>query len=115
MPLDFYFFKFTQPLTVSSLQLKEKGGKPNRKPCPFPYGLRDPYGNLKSENSQDYAQQPQQKYTFMDSASGNYLVHGSIYTGTTVLGTEGQLALIRTYRVEMRKYKQLSKELEKRD
>jgi hypothetical protein len=29
LPWDFYFFKLTQPLTVS---VKEKGGKPNRKP-----------------------------------------------------------------------------------
>jgi hypothetical protein len=31
------------------------------------------YGNLKSENSQDYAQKPQQKYTFMNSASVNII------------------------------------------
>jgi hypothetical protein len=35
--------------------VKEKGGKPDRKPYPLPYGLRNPYRNLKSENSQDYA------------------------------------------------------------
>jgi hypothetical protein len=40
LPCDFYFFKLTQPLTVSN-------------------GLRNPYRNLKSENSQDYAQKPQ--------------------------------------------------------
>jgi hypothetical protein len=45
-----------QPLTVS---LKEKGGKLERKPYPPPYGLRNPYRNLKSENSQDYVQKPQ--------------------------------------------------------
>ncbi len=45
---DLYFFKLTQPLTVS---VKEKGGKPDRKPCPLPYGLGNPYRNLKSENS----------------------------------------------------------------
>ncbi len=28
------------------------------------------YGNLKSENSQDYAQKPQQNFMFMNSASG---------------------------------------------
>jgi hypothetical protein len=28
------------------------------------------YGNLKSEDSQDYAQKPQQNCTFMNSASG---------------------------------------------
>jgi hypothetical protein len=38
-----------QPLTVS---VKEKGGKPDRKPYPYPlpYDLRNPYRNLKSEN-----------------------------------------------------------------
>jgi hypothetical protein len=28
------------------------------KPYPLPYGLRIPYKNLKSKNSQDYAQKP---------------------------------------------------------
>ncbi len=50
--------------------MKEKGGKPDLKPYPFPDGLRNPYRNLKSENSQDYAQKPQQNCTFMNSASG---------------------------------------------
>jgi hypothetical protein len=71
--LPFYYFKFTQPLTVSTVQLlynvKEKGGKPDRKPYPLPYGLGNLYRNLKSENSQDYAQKPQQYFTFMNSAS----------------------------------------------
>jgi hypothetical protein len=62
-----------QPLTVSTVQLvytvKEKGGKLDRKPYPLPVGLRNPYGNLKSENSQDYAQKPQRNCTFMNSAS----------------------------------------------
>jgi hypothetical protein len=49
---DFYFFKLTQPVTVS---VKKKGGKSDIKPHPFPYGLRNPYRNLKFENSQDYA------------------------------------------------------------
>jgi hypothetical protein len=56
LPRDFYFFKLTHPLTVS---VKEKEGKPDRKPYPVPYGLQNPYRNLKSENSQDYAQTPQ--------------------------------------------------------
>jgi hypothetical protein len=51
--------------------VKDKGGKPDRKPHPLPYGLRNPYRNLKSENSQDYAQKPQRNYTLMNSASGN--------------------------------------------
>jgi hypothetical protein len=59
LPWDFYFFKLTQPLTFSTVQLlytvKEKGGKPERKSYPVPFGLRNPYRNLKSEKSQDYA------------------------------------------------------------
>ncbi len=60
----FYFFKLTQPLT------KEKG-KPDRKPYPHPYGFRNPYRILKSENSQDYAQKPQRNGAFMNSTSGH--------------------------------------------
>jgi hypothetical protein len=41
--------------------VKEKGGKA----YPFLYGLRNPYGNLKSENSQDYAQKLQRNCKFM--------------------------------------------------
>jgi hypothetical protein len=44
---DFYAFKIIQPLAVYTVQLlytvKEKGGNPDRKPYPFPYGLRNPY------------------------------------------------------------------------
>jgi hypothetical protein len=36
--------------------VKEKGGKPDKKPHRLSYGLRNPYRNLKSVNSQDYAQ-----------------------------------------------------------
>jgi hypothetical protein len=47
LPLDFYNFKLMQPLTVSTIQLKytlkEKGGKPDKKPYAVPYGLRNPY------------------------------------------------------------------------
>jgi hypothetical protein len=35
-----------QPLTVS---LNKKGGKPDRKPYPLPYGLRNPNRNPKSK------------------------------------------------------------------
>ncbi len=55
-PWDSYFFKLTQPLTIS---VKEKGGKPNRKSCSLPYGLWNSYRNLKSENYQDYVQKPE--------------------------------------------------------
>jgi hypothetical protein len=41
--------------------VKEKGEKPDRKPDRKPYPLRNPYRNLKSENSQDYAQKPSTK------------------------------------------------------
>ncbi len=73
LPWDFFFFKLTEPLTVSRARLlytvKEKGGKPGKKPCPLPYVLRNPYWNPKSENSQDYAQKSQINCTFMNSAS----------------------------------------------
>jgi hypothetical protein len=49
--------------------VKEKGGKPDRKPYPLPYDFRNPYRNLKSENSQDYAQKPQRNCMFMNSVS----------------------------------------------
>jgi hypothetical protein len=39
--------------------VKEKGGKPDRKPYLLSYGLRNPYRNLKPENSQDYSQRHQ--------------------------------------------------------
>jgi hypothetical protein len=74
LPWDFCFFKLTQPLTVLSVQLlytvREKGGNPDRKPYPLPYSLRNPYKNLKSENSQDYDQKSHRNCMFMNSASG---------------------------------------------
>jgi hypothetical protein len=48
--------------------VKEKGRKPDGKPHPLTYGLRNPYRNLKSENSQDYAQKPERNCTFVNSA-----------------------------------------------
>jgi len=39
---------------------------------PPSHGLKDPYRNLKSENSQDYAQKPQKNCTFMNSASCHF-------------------------------------------
>ncbi len=65
------FFKHTQPLTVS---VKEKAGKSDRKRYPLPYCLRNPFRNLKSENSQQYAQKPQWNCTFMNSASVHVLI-----------------------------------------
>jgi hypothetical protein len=58
-----------QPLTVSVM---EKVGKPDTKLYPLPYGLRSPYRNLKSENSQDYAQKLNEieQCLFINSASG---------------------------------------------
>jgi hypothetical protein len=76
LSLEISIFKLSQRLIVSSVQLlyngKEKGGKPYRKPYPLSYGLRNPYKNLTSENSQDYAQKPQRNCTFMNSASGKH-------------------------------------------
>jgi hypothetical protein len=62
-PLTYFYRKVT-------VALKDKGGKPDRKPYPLlPYVLRNPYRNLQAENSQDYAQKPQRNCTFMNSAS----------------------------------------------
>jgi hypothetical protein len=65
LPLDFYFFKLMQPLTVSTVQLlytvKEKEGKPDRKPKHPSLWFKNPYRNLNFENSQDHAQKPQTK------------------------------------------------------
>jgi hypothetical protein len=44
-------YSFYSSVTVF---VKEKGGKPNRKLYTLPCGLRNPYRNLKPENSQDY-------------------------------------------------------------
>jgi len=38
------------------VHVKKKGEKPDGKPYPLPHGLRNAYRNLKSKNSQDYAQ-----------------------------------------------------------
>jgi hypothetical protein len=58
---------FVRPLYTE----REKGGKPYRKPYSIPYGLTNPYRNLKSENSQDYAQKPQRNFTFMNCTNTN--------------------------------------------
>ncbi len=62
-PWYFYFFKLMQLLTVRYCNTKKKKrGKPDRKPYPLPHGLRNPYRNLKYENSQDYAQKLSKLY-----------------------------------------------------
>ncbi len=76
-PLSFaWSFLFIQFHIVSPVQLlytvKEKGGTPDRKPHSLPYGLRNPYWNLKFENSKDYAQKSLWNCTFMNSLSGQY-------------------------------------------
>ncbi len=54
-----YFFKLTQPFTVSAVQLlytvKKKEANLTENHTPFGMVLRNPYRNLKSENSKDYA------------------------------------------------------------
>jgi hypothetical protein len=67
-------FIFLQTNVMSTVHLlyeyivREKGDKPKRKPYPLPYGLRNPYRNLKSENSQDFAQKPHGNRSIMNSA-----------------------------------------------
>jgi hypothetical protein len=67
----FYSFLRTQATSYVFLQysVKEKGEKTDRKPYPLPHGFRKPEINLKSKNSQYYAQKPQGNCTFMNSAS----------------------------------------------
>jgi hypothetical protein len=59
-------------LTVMLQYTFKKRRKHDRKPYPLPYGLRNPYRRLKSENSQGYSQKPQRNCKFMYSASGNF-------------------------------------------
>jgi hypothetical protein len=47
--------QFPKLITVHG---KGERRKPDRKPYPLSNGLRNPYRNLKSENSQEYAQKP---------------------------------------------------------
>jgi hypothetical protein len=60
-------FLFLQIHATSYSFCKEERRITDRKPYPLPYGLRNPYRNLKSENSQDYAQKPEY-CAFMNSA-----------------------------------------------
>jgi hypothetical protein len=86
--IHLYLFKLTQPLTVSTVQLmytvKGKGGKPYS----LPYGLRNPYISIRSENFQDYAQKPQQNQncTFMNLTSVCGPGSGHISQGRTDQG-----------------------------
>ncbi len=64
-------FLFLQPHATSYSFCKGERRTPDRKPNPLPYGLLNPYRNLKSENSQDYSQKPQIDCMFMNWASGN--------------------------------------------
>ncbi len=54
LSLRFLFLQTQQPLTVSASALlytvKEREGKPDRKPYPLPCVFINPYRNLKSEN-----------------------------------------------------------------
>jgi hypothetical protein len=60
------FYSFYSSVTV---QCKGERRKPNRKPYPLPYGLRNPHRKRRSEKSQYYAQKPQRNCTFMNLAS----------------------------------------------
>jgi hypothetical protein len=51
-------FLSLQTHATSDSFYKGERGKTDRKPYPLPYGLRNPYRKLKSENFQDYAQKP---------------------------------------------------------
>ncbi len=65
---DFYFFKLSQHLTVSTVHTtvhcKGERRKPGRKPHPLLYGLRNLYKSLKSENYQYYDQKHVHEFSF---------------------------------------------------
>ncbi len=42
-------FKYSYSSVIVHYTVKEKRGKPDRKPYPIPYGLKNPYSNLKSD------------------------------------------------------------------
>ncbi len=63
----------------------EKGGKPDRKPHPLLYGLRNLYRYLKSENPQGYAQKPQGNCMFMNSAPALFMSTSPLYVSALVL------------------------------
>ncbi len=83
LPWDFCFYKLTQPLTVSTVQLLYTVKVERRKTWyPLLYGLRNPHRNLRTEISQDYAQKPQRKCTFMNS---DFLLHAvATYSRTSI-------------------------------
>jgi hypothetical protein len=68
-------FVFLQTYVKLLYTVKEKGGKPDQKPYPLSYGLRNPYRNPKSENFLYYAQKPQRNCKFMISASYDEYSH----------------------------------------
>ncbi len=55
--------------------VKEKGGKPDRKPRPL---SRNPYRNLKSENLQAYAQKPQKTVRSWIRLQVPYMINGTL-------------------------------------
>ncbi len=60
-------YSFYRADTLHYTVMMKKGGKSDHTPfC----GLRNPFRNLKSENSQDYAQKPKNNCTFMNPVSG---------------------------------------------
>jgi hypothetical protein len=78
------------------------------------------YGNLKSENSQDYAQKPQRSCTFMNSASGcvhslfseykNCTEYGDQYVSHTNLFLD---VLASAHKIQCRKNQYIAIQLEK--
>ncbi len=77
-------YSFYSSVTV---HCKGEWRKHDRKQNPLPCGLRNPNRKLKSGNSQDFAQNPQQNCPFMNSASGlfNSLVIDFEYCARTLI------------------------------
>ncbi len=76
LPWNFYFFKLTQPHTVS---VKEKGGKPDRKPHPFPMfkkSIRKPQVWELSRLCPVTSMKLYVVRSFRDASSGGQKIHG---------------------------------------
>ncbi len=66
-------YSFYSSVTVHCKGDRRKTWLKTWKPYPLPCDLRNLCRNIKSENFQDYAQQPQRNCTFMNSASGLFV------------------------------------------
>jgi hypothetical protein len=73
--LRFFFFNLLQFLEFNYCTLYRRKEENLIENLPPSLWLKNPYRNLKSENSQDFAQKPQRNWTLMNSTSGVITVY----------------------------------------